>query len=226
MPQAPEGDRPHGSSTPPSAAPRPGAKTDRRQRILDIATEEFAAKGLAGARVDVIATKASCNKNLIYYYFGSKEGLYDEVLAGMLAASQRDMTIPERLESRARLLQRYPGDTPGRRRWLRLLSWEALGGKLTKIVHERQRRETWRRHVANITDLQQRGEVDPGLDAEMLAVATMAINMFPALLPQVTHLITGLSPDDPEFGRRYDALTAQLAERMGPDAAAAAPRGR
>jgi AcrR family transcriptional regulator len=66
-----------------------GETTDRRQRILDIATREFAAKGLAGTRVDVIAQKAGCNKQLIYYYFQSKDQLYDEVLATMMADTRR-----------------------------------------------------------------------------------------------------------------------------------------
>ena len=51
-----------------------------RQRILDAAEAEFSAKGLAGARVDVIALAAGSNKRMIYYYFGNKEKLYVAVL--------------------------------------------------------------------------------------------------------------------------------------------------
>jgi AcrR family transcriptional regulator len=51
-----------------------------KARILQAATSEFAAHGLAGARVDRIAAAASANKNLIYIYFGSKEALFDAVL--------------------------------------------------------------------------------------------------------------------------------------------------
>ncbi|WP_205648882.1 TetR family transcriptional regulator [Acuticoccus kandeliae] len=47
-----------------------------RERILATAVREFSARGLAGARVDVIAREAAANKQLIYYHFGSKEGLY------------------------------------------------------------------------------------------------------------------------------------------------------
>ena len=47
-----------------------------RQRILDAATEEFARHGLGGARVDRIATRAGANKRMLYYYFGSKDGLF------------------------------------------------------------------------------------------------------------------------------------------------------
>lgn len=51
-----------------------------RQNIIDVATAEFSAHGLAGARVDEIASKTDCSKRLIYYYFGDKEGLYSAVL--------------------------------------------------------------------------------------------------------------------------------------------------
>ena len=48
--------------------------------ILAVATTEFANKGLAGARIDEIAAATRTSKRMIYYYFGSKEGLYIAVL--------------------------------------------------------------------------------------------------------------------------------------------------
>jgi AcrR family transcriptional regulator len=48
--------------------------------ILEVATRELADKGLAGARIDVIAEAMRTSKRMIYYYFGSKEGLYVAVL--------------------------------------------------------------------------------------------------------------------------------------------------
>lgn len=48
--------------------------------ILNVATTEFADKGLAGARIDEIAAATRTSKRMIYYYFGSKEGLYVAVL--------------------------------------------------------------------------------------------------------------------------------------------------
>lgn len=48
--------------------------------ILEVATSEFANKGLSGARIDEIAAATQTSKRMIYYYFGSKEGLYIKVL--------------------------------------------------------------------------------------------------------------------------------------------------
>jgi hypothetical protein len=48
--------------------------------IIAVATAEFAAKGLTGGRIDAIADATHTSKRMIYYYYGSKEGLYLAVL--------------------------------------------------------------------------------------------------------------------------------------------------
>jgi len=53
---------------------------DTPRRILDAAADEFAERGLAGARVDRIAERAGANKQRIYAYFGSKDELFDRVV--------------------------------------------------------------------------------------------------------------------------------------------------
>ena len=53
---------------------------DTPRRILDAAADEFAERGLAGARVDRIAERAEANKQRIYAYFGSKDQLFDRVV--------------------------------------------------------------------------------------------------------------------------------------------------
>lgn len=59
-----------------------------RTNILRAAIREFSAHGLAGARTDAIAESAGVNKALLYYYFKSKNGLYEaafEEIAGEVA---------------------------------------------------------------------------------------------------------------------------------------------
>jgi AcrR family transcriptional regulator len=63
-----------------AAAPRTNDPDRTMADILEVATREFAEKGLAGARIDVIAEAMRTSKRMIYYYFGSKEGLYIAVL--------------------------------------------------------------------------------------------------------------------------------------------------
>ncbi|HUD89972.1 TetR family transcriptional regulator [Sphingobium sp.] len=75
---------------------------ETRANILDVATEEFADKGLSGARIDEIAERTNSSKRMIYYYFGGKDGLYRAVLERAYAAvravdanSQRDDMEPD-----------------------------------------------------------------------------------------------------------------------------------
>jgi AcrR family transcriptional regulator len=51
-----------------------------RTNILDEALREFSDSGYSGARVDTIADRTRTSKRMLYYYYGSKEGLYLEVL--------------------------------------------------------------------------------------------------------------------------------------------------
>ena len=65
------------------AQTRVGRKNDpdgTKENILQVATEEFVDAGFSGARVDTIAEKTKTSKRMLYYYFGSKEGLYLAVL--------------------------------------------------------------------------------------------------------------------------------------------------
>jgi AcrR family transcriptional regulator len=71
--------------TPPAPTRRPArSAADTRARILTAATDEFAERGLAGGRVDRIATAADANKERIYAYFGSKEGLFDATVEAIV----------------------------------------------------------------------------------------------------------------------------------------------
>ncbi len=62
-------------------APQRTNDPERTKRdIVAVATHEIAENGLSGARVDEIAARTKTSKRMIYYYFGSKEGLYLAVL--------------------------------------------------------------------------------------------------------------------------------------------------
>jgi AcrR family transcriptional regulator len=68
--------------------------------ILDVATEHFAEHGYSGARVDEIAEQTRTTKRMLYYYFGSKEGLYTEVLErayAQIRAAEQEVDV-EHLE--------------------------------------------------------------------------------------------------------------------------------
>ena len=59
----------------------PKLHNDRALRIIAAARHEFASSGFAGARVDRIARRAGVNKQLVFYYYHSKRGLFQAVLS-------------------------------------------------------------------------------------------------------------------------------------------------
>lgn len=206
------------AAQPSRRAPR-AQSDDRRERILEVAIDEFARKGFAGARVDEIARQAKANKQLVYYYFGGKLGLYNAVLGAMIEGSQEKIvaesacdTLAAKLQTMARLSLESNAV-----RWQRLLAWEALDGDANEIVREEGRRAAWVRHVDNVEEAQRSGEVDPELDAQMLALALVSIVVSPYVLPQVTKLVTGLLPTDEEFRARHEALLGELIARLQAD---------
>ncbi|MGC8763807.1 MAG: TetR/AcrR family transcriptional regulator [Acidobacteriota bacterium] len=79
-----------------------------REAILRAALREFAGRGFEGARVERVARAARVNKALLYYYYGSKAGLYEAVLLrnfekvhGALAGA---LALPLPAEGRLRAL--------------------------------------------------------------------------------------------------------------------------
>ncbi len=61
----------------------------RKRDLLLAARKEFSEHGLSGARVDDIVNQAGVNKQLMYYYFGDKESLYEKVLEEAYAEIRR-----------------------------------------------------------------------------------------------------------------------------------------
>jgi AcrR family transcriptional regulator len=51
-----------------------------KERILLAAQKEFAARGYSGTRMEAIARGAGSNKAMLFYYFSSKDNLYQTVL--------------------------------------------------------------------------------------------------------------------------------------------------
>lgn len=65
-------------------------------RILEAAVAEFAEHSFSGARIDRISSRAKTVDRMLYYYFGSKERLYQAVLEHVYArliSAQRDFDV-------------------------------------------------------------------------------------------------------------------------------------
>ncbi|MEG8035210.1 TetR family transcriptional regulator [Sphingomonas sp. LR61] len=102
----------------------PPAADAMRARLLLAARDEFAAAGLVGAKIERIAAAASSNKAQIFHYFGSKEGLFDALLAQTVAETFDEVPVDtdDLAEWAARLHDSYV-----RRPWAeRLATWHRL----------------------------------------------------------------------------------------------------
>ena len=97
---------------------------ETRRRILAAATSEFAARGIAGARVDRIAGSSGASKPMLYAYFGGKEQLFEAVFTDhVIANSDRDPFTAGDLPGYAvRLYDDYLADPD----LLRLIAWKRL----------------------------------------------------------------------------------------------------
>lgn len=128
-----------------------GSKQDgRRQRseesqarILNAATKIFAQKGLEGSRIDEIAQEANLNKRMIYHYFESKENLYVEVLRlsynKIFDLCKNAFKVgDDPKENITRAIRAYFYYLADNEEFVRLTSWEALGGGryLEKVIHQ------------------------------------------------------------------------------------------
>ncbi|GCE01046.1 TetR family transcriptional regulator [Embleya hyalina] len=95
-----------------------------RERILAAATAEFAAHGVAGARVDRIAAHAKANKRAIYEYFGDKQQLFAAVLERLMADLAE--AVPPGDDDLSDYAERLFDHHRAHPEALRLLMWEAL----------------------------------------------------------------------------------------------------
>ncbi|UCG86232.1 MAG: TetR/AcrR family transcriptional regulator [Gemmatimonadota bacterium] len=106
----------------------------RRARIAAAAEAEFAQFGYAGARVQRIADRARVNKQLVFYYFGSKAGLYRAVMEEssnrLLAASaDADARATRHLSQELRLAHAVLGENP---QLVRLIVYDSWTGGVAR----------------------------------------------------------------------------------------------
>jgi TetR/AcrR family transcriptional regulator len=157
-----------------------------RRAILDAAEIEFADKGLAGARVDVIAEQSCANKRMLYYYFGSKDDLYVAVLErayGAMRERERELNFThlEPLDAIKTLVEfkfDYYAENP---RIIPLLAAENMsGGKYLK--RSRRLREMHLSLMDMIRNVlaagERQGVIRPGIDPFQLYVSFSALSYF------------------------------------------------
>lgn len=174
--------------------PRRAPSPDERQRdpertkarILDAATEVFAAKGYAGGRVAEIAHRAGVNPQLITYYFGGKAGLYREI--GRRWRDHERHAYPDDLPL-SESIRRRVLDTAAGAHGSKLLAWQGLTDTGTDDVDGSERNARLQHEVAELRRQQQAGTLDDRLDPAALLLIAMSAGNALTVYP---HLARGL----------------------------------
>lgn len=194
------------AAKPSRRAPEPGARkldAERSRRLLlEAAMDEFAAKGFAGARVQDIADSAGLNKQLIAYYFGGKEGLWDALSQRWLEREEAFDDPEEPLdEVTARYLQLAFADPRG----ARLTAWSGLTGSAPEEPAE---------DLSGLERRQADGEIGADLDPAAVLLLLYGATTAPVVMPQVVRKIFGLDPESPEFQERYTEQLRRVVRRL------------
>jgi len=185
-----------------------------REAILEAAAEEFAERGFDGARIEHVARRADYNKALVYRYFGGKRGLFEAMLSHYVGRRRALLDdLPESLEG---LMAFWAGRQLEERGYLRLLQREALQYEGGDPVEAASRRAYYERQVEMLRELQERRDLDPGFDPEILFLALLGVTVVPAVLPQVAALVTGTDVDYDGFRERWVRTLKKLARAVAP----------
>jgi AcrR family transcriptional regulator len=180
----------------------PPDATETKRRLMRAAVDEFATYGLAGARVDRIAETASANKRSIYMHFGTKEELFDKVVADSM------LELAESISFDDGDLPRYAGELFDRlERWphvRRLYLWAGLERQQPVDVEVEQ----YRRRVAMIAAAQESGRIRADIPpAELMAMVIALVISWDI----ATSSLKALRPEYASAAGRRAAVVAAVA---------------
>ncbi|WP_188194268.1 TetR/AcrR family transcriptional regulator [Nonomuraea sp. SYSU D8015] len=180
-----------------------------KARILQAALEEFAAKGFAGARVNEIAARAGVNKQLISYYFGGKEGLFQALTTRW---QSEESAFADRSSSLGRLVAGYVRANAERRDFGKLMIWQGLTEDT--VPPDPAFAEDVRRDVEWLRRRRQAGEFPADLDPAALLVALFTMASAGIVYPQLVRAACDLDPASTEFGEYYAEQLEKLIEHL------------
>lgn len=182
-----------------------GAAT--KQRILDVATQEFAEHGIAGARIERIVAAARTNKAQLYAYFGSKEGLFDAIFFGSL--DRITDVVPIDAADLADWAVRLYDEYLRRPDLIRLATWSRLERRPTgHLVDDADRLDDTK--LGAIADAQAAGTVRSGDPFDLMA---MVIAMSMAWSP-VSNVYAASAPEPAEAHEQRRALLRESVQRV------------
>ena len=166
-----------------------------RKKVLAAAVAEFAAHGYAGARIDRIAGRAGVNKRMLYHHFGAKEAVFEAALADRLSAAE----VTDEL--------------------VRLWMHESLERGDQDIVLLEERAQLVEDRIAATRASQPRGGPPDRHDPRLVALANLALEVFPVAFPQLVLVVAGQRAASEEFDASWQNLLRDWNRRSARDTA-------
>jgi len=169
-------------------------KAERPGEILDAAFEEFVANGYAATRLEDVARRAGVTKGTIYFYFDTKERVFDEMIRHVsrpqfdeLTAFLATLNGPYRTQLHALIVYLYSrfGDERASRETLRFLIAE--GARFPDLV-ERHYQEFMEPLVEHVRALVEAG-IAAGEFRDSTARRFPELILSPSLLLDVWRLV-------------------------------------
>jgi TetR/AcrR family transcriptional regulator len=122
------------------------------------------------------------------------------------------MDIPAAVAARAKVR----ATAASGRTYPRLLAWEGAEYEVgsSEIALEERRTRAFSHQVEVFERAQSVGQLSPDVDARVLALLFVLMGVAPDTLPQITRMITGCDPEDPDFQESLAETLRFVAERV------------
>lgn len=161
-----------------------------REKLLNAAVSVFCQKGYDGGRIEEIVTISGVNVRMVYHYFGSKEGLYDESIRHVCGQVMSAVGAPEAdtddtFAAIETAYRRYCTICLEQPLYAKLLTWEGPNGwsSVTRVFKDEETIGSL--FCRLITKAKEAGTIDQGLIVEMVAAQLVSIPHVLCLSPAV-----------------------------------------
>jgi len=181
------------------SAPEEIAPDPVRERLLKAALDSFLSDEYNKVTTRLIAEKADANISMIRYYFGNKEGLYEEMIRDTMnpLLNVLDGQMLESVDGFKDFLYLYYETMSKRPEFPKLILKvlalnQGPGRRFIQQLLERGRT----RGARKVEDLKSAGQVTPSLDPDIVRMAFVSLAMMPMLLKDIF---------EEQMGRTMDA---------------------
>lgn len=187
-------------------------RTEQRERVLEAAARLFAQKGYGGTGMRALAREAGVSLSMINYYFGSKQGVFEQLLDQIhdryFGTVRRAIESEDEIEGKVRAWVRGVVGLARRRGPEMRMFFIDLPAEVPGVLDRKARR------IEDLIGLMTQHVFGPlGREKDMPflgpGIGSMIMSHFMAR-PMIEHMLGGLPDDDAFYDRYADIIAHQL----------------